>query len=84
MSDKSYRFAGIDVAMQILRPGATFEISGVSIVNWNDPRPQPTSEEILNMVEQIKKFEEQQVLYVTVDGTEQMVAVDSRDFFNGE
>jgi hypothetical protein len=64
-----YRFAGIDVAMQILRPGATFEISGLTITNWDDPRPKPTTEEIVEMVESIKKFEEAKIISV-FDGNE--------------
>ena len=64
-----YRFAGIDVAMQILRPGATFEISGLTVTSWNDPRPQPTTEEIVEMIEKIKSFESAQTMAV-YDGTE--------------
>lgn len=59
-----YRFAGIDTAMQILRPGATFEISGLTIVNWDDPRPKPTTEELVEMIEKIKQFESKETIEI--------------------
>jgi hypothetical protein len=62
-----YKFSGIDVAMQILRPNATFEISGLEITRWDDPRPQPSIEEIQNMMDSIKKFEDKQVIEIIED-----------------
>jgi hypothetical protein len=75
-----YRFAAIDVVMQILRPNATFELYGDRIARWDDPRPQPTREEILEMLEAIKKFEDQKIMYITQDGTDEMIQVPCQDF----
>jgi len=43
---KIYRFYGIDVAMQMLRPGAKWEISNNVFTRWDDPRPCPSIEEV--------------------------------------
>ena len=43
---KIYRLFGINTAMELLRPGAKWEISNRIITRWDDPRPCPTWEEI--------------------------------------
>lgn len=53
-----YRFYGFDVAMQMLRPDATFEAYNGKITRWNDPRPCPTQAEIYETMEKIKAFEQ--------------------------
>jgi hypothetical protein len=53
-----YRFYGIDVAMQMLRPGAKWEISNNVFTRWDDPRPCPSMEEVYWVMEKIKEFEE--------------------------
>lgn len=55
---KIYRMYGIDTAMQMLRPGARWEISNRKITLWDDPRPKPTWEEIVETLEKIKAFED--------------------------
>ena len=55
---KIYRFYGIDVAMQMLRPGAKWEISNTMFTRWEDPRPCPTIEEVFETMEKIKAFED--------------------------
>jgi hypothetical protein len=80
VNNPQYQFAAIDVAMQILRPYATFEMYGNRIAKWDDSRPQPTQEEIENMIEAIKKFEDQKIMYITKEGTEEMIAVPCQDF----
>jgi hypothetical protein len=55
---KIYRFYGIDVAMQMLRPGAKWEISNNVFTRWDDPRPCPSMEEVYWVMEKIKEFEE--------------------------
>ena len=55
---EAYRYATIDIAIQLLRPGSSWEMSNLSITKWNDPRPCPTWEEISETVEKIKRFEE--------------------------
>ena len=79
MTDKTYKFAAIDIAMQMLRPGATFEISNTDIVRWDDDRPQPTTEEIQEMIQNIKNFEDAQSLLVLTE-TGETVQVDSEKF----
>ena len=55
---KIYRFYGIDFAMQMLRPGAKWEISNNVFTRWDDPRPCPSMEEVYWVMEKIKEFEE--------------------------
>ena len=49
---------GIDTAMHLLRPGAKWEVTNSSITRWEDPRPCPTWEELMETMEKIKKFED--------------------------
>ena len=59
MSDaKIFRLYGINTAMELLRPGAKWEISNRIITRWDDPRPTPSWEEIDATMERIKAFEE--------------------------
>jgi hypothetical protein len=58
MDTKIYRFYGIDVAMQMLRPGAKWEISNGVFTRWEDPRPCPSIEEVYWVMDKIKEFEE--------------------------
>lgn len=53
-----YRLYGINTAMELLRPGAKWEISNRIITRWEDPRPMPTWEEIDATMEKIKAFED--------------------------
>ena len=55
---KIYRLFGINTAMELLRPGAKWEISNRIITRWDDPRPCPTWEEIDDTMEKIKAFED--------------------------
>lgn len=58
MSDKIYRFYGIDTALDLLRPGAKYSMYNDTIIEWDDPRPIPTKKEIRSMLRKIKKFED--------------------------
>ena len=59
MSDaKIFRLYGINTAMELLRPGAKWEISNRIITRWDDPRPITSWEEIDATMEKIKAFEE--------------------------
>lgn len=50
---------GINVAMHLLRPGAKWEITGgVGFTRWEDPRPQPSMEEVMETIEKLKAFED--------------------------
>ena len=58
METKIYRLYGVDTAMHLLRPGAKWEISNTMITRWEDPRPCPTWEELMDTMEKIKAFED--------------------------
>jgi DNA-binding XRE family transcriptional regulator len=55
---KIYQLYGIDTAMHLLRPGAKWEISNTSITQWEDDRPCPTWQELMDTMEKIKAFED--------------------------
>ena len=56
--EKIYQLYGIDTAMHLLRPGATWEISNMSFSKWNDPRPCPTMGEVKECMEKLKQLED--------------------------
>ena len=58
MDTKLYQLYGIDTAMHLLRPGAKWEISNTMFTRWEDPRPCPSMEEVLDTMEKIKEFED--------------------------
>jgi hypothetical protein len=58
MDTKLYQLYGIDTAMHLLRPGAKWEISNTMFTRWEDPRPCPTMDEVLDTMEKIKEFED--------------------------
>jgi hypothetical protein len=59
MDTKIYRLVGLDMAMHLLRPGAKWEwTGGIGFTRWEDPRPQPTKEEIDQTIDKIKAFED--------------------------
>jgi hypothetical protein len=58
MDTKIYRLVGIDTAMHLLRPGAKWEISNSVITKWDDPRPQPSMEEVREVMDKIQAFED--------------------------
>tara|TARA_R100001086_G_scaffold173459_2_gene95057 strand:- start:798 stop:1046 length:249 start_codon:yes stop_codon:yes gene_type:complete len=55
--NKFYRLSGIDTAMEMLRPQATYEIHNGRIVRWEDDRPEPTIKEIKEAQKKAKEFE---------------------------
>ena len=59
MVTKRYMILGIDMAVNLLRPGAKWEWSGgVGFTRWEDPRSQPSQEEVMETIEKIKAFED--------------------------
>lgn len=58
INDKIYRLYGVNTAIQLLRPGSKWSIQNKTFVEWNDPRPCPTWEEIDETMEKIKAFED--------------------------
>jgi len=71
--DKIYQLYGIDTAMHLLRPGAKWEISNTTFTRWEDPRPCPTMEEVLETMEKIKAFEDSINTIWTEEQKEQML-----------
>jgi len=57
-TNKIYGLYGIDTAVNMLRPGATWEITNDKFTVWEDPRPCPTMEEVWETMEKIKSFED--------------------------
>jgi len=56
---KTYQLLGIDTAIHLLRPGAKWEwTGGLGFTRWDDPRPAPTVEEVMDTIEKIKAFED--------------------------
>ena len=58
MESKLYRLYGIDIAMQLLRPGAKWEITNNFFTRWDDPRPCPSIEEVYWVMDKIREFED--------------------------
>jgi hypothetical protein len=73
MDTKLYQLYGIDTAMHLLRPGAKWEISNTMFTRWEDPRPCPTMEEVLETMEKIKAFEDSINTIWTEEQREQML-----------
>ena len=73
MDTKIYQLYGIDTAMHLLRPGAKWEISNTMFTRWEDPRPCPTMEEVLDTMEKIKEFEDSINTIWTEEQREQML-----------
>lgn len=56
---KAYMIVGIDTAIHLLRPGAKWEwTGGLGFTRWDDPRPKPSVEEVMETIEKIKAFED--------------------------
>lgn len=58
METKLYRMYGIDIAMQLLRPNAKWEISNGVFTRWDDHRPCPSIEEVYWVMDKIREFED--------------------------
>jgi hypothetical protein len=75
MTQKIYQLYGIDTAMHLLRPGAKWEISNTMITRWEDPRPCPTWEELMDTMEKIKAFEDSINTIFTEDQIEKITGL---------
>ena len=58
MSSRLYKLYGINVAVELLRPGAKWEYNGHQFTKWEDERPIPSIEEVNDVMEKIKAFED--------------------------
>jgi hypothetical protein len=79
METKLYRMYGIDIAMQLLRPNAKWEISGTVFTHWNDPRPCPSWAEVQWVMDKIREFEDSIPTLWLPEQLEKM-KVDSEEF----
>lgn len=55
---KGYVLYGINTAIELLRPGARWEITNDRFSLWDDPRPCPTMDEVYETMEKIKQLED--------------------------
>jgi hypothetical protein len=55
---KTYVLVGVNTAISLLRPGAHYCLSNTQFIEWNDPRPAPSWDEIMETVKKIKDFED--------------------------
>lgn len=58
MERQLYRLYGIEMAVQLLRPGAIWEITNGRFTRWEDDRPCPSMELVYETMEKIKAFED--------------------------
>jgi hypothetical protein len=57
--EKIYQIYGVNEAIELLRPGSKWEwTGGVGFTRWDDPRPQPSYNEVMETMEKIKAFED--------------------------
>lgn len=75
MTMKIYQLYGIDTAMHLLRPGAKWEISNTMFTRWEDPRPCPTWQEVVETMEKIKAFEDSINTIFTEDQIEKITGL---------
>lgn len=80
METKLYRMYGIEVAMQLLRPNAKWEISNMEFTKWDDPRPCPTWADVQETMDKIKAFEDSvQTIWLPEDLKKMQVDSDEFD-----
>jgi hypothetical protein len=53
-----YQLYGLNSAMQLLRPGAKWEINNGTFTRWDDERHPPSWEEILETMNKLKALED--------------------------
>ena len=77
MQAKIYRLMGIDTAMDLLRPGAKWEISNNHFTRWEDDRPCPTIEEVHETIDKLKAFEDSINTIYTEEQLKEMAATNA-------
>ena len=58
---QTYTLVSINNAINLLRPNAKYVLSGLNFIQWNDPRPIPSYDEICETIKKIQDFEESQI-----------------------
>lgn len=56
--EKQYRLYAVNIAIEILRPGARYTLGNNIFSSWDDPRPKPSWEEINETMEKLKTLED--------------------------
>lgn len=54
----TYTLLCVHNAISLLRPGALYVLNNTEFIEWNDPRPVPTWEEIEKTLKKLKDFED--------------------------
>ena len=49
---------GVEAAINMLRPGAKWDVTNGRFTRWEDPRPCPSWEEVVETMEKLKAFED--------------------------
>jgi len=65
--------------MQLLRPGAKWEISNNVFTRWEDPRPCPSIEEVYWVMDKIREFEDS-IPTIWLPEQEQKMKQDAEEF----
>lgn len=55
---KIYQLYGVNTAINLLRPGARWEVDGSRFTIWDDPRPCPSWDEVQKTMEKLKELED--------------------------
>jgi hypothetical protein len=55
---KTYVLVGVHTAISLLRPEAKYCLYNTEFIEWNDPRPAPTWDEIMETLTKIREFED--------------------------
>jgi len=58
MKKKTYVLVGVNTAISLLRPGANYVLQNSDVIQWNDPRPAPSWDEILETLRKLREFED--------------------------
>ena len=67
------------MAMQLLRPNAKWEISNTTFTRWDDPRPCPSWDEVVYVMEKIREFEDS-IPTIWLDEDLKKLKVDAEEF----
>ena len=59
---KTYVITGINTAISLLRPEAKYCLQNTNFIEWNDPRPAPTWDEIMKLSQKLESLKIQFLL----------------------
>ena len=76
--DKIYRLTGIDSAIEMLRPGAKWEISNSTFTRWEDDSPCPSMDEVRDVQKKAREFEDSINTILTKDQENQILEMQGK------